>query len=152
MNDVFDCLPIAATIDNTIFCVHGGIPRPTPGKVFSISLINLIPIPYHLTPHLLEDPSEQYPEYPQDHQHIYLEHIHQLMIDLLWSSSSSWTQLTPFGLGGEASCEQKAIKDFLDHNQLTHIFQAQKASMNYSSIRKEAKVITIMSTSKVSGE
>jgi uncharacterized membrane protein YgcG len=29
VNRVFDCLPMAAVVDGTVFCTHGGVPRPT---------------------------------------------------------------------------------------------------------------------------
>ena len=35
VNRAFDCMPLAAIVDNSIFCCHGGIPRPLPGMTHS---------------------------------------------------------------------------------------------------------------------
>lgn len=45
-NSVFDYLPFAATIDDVIFCVHGGIPRPLSPRETALESINSIPCPF----------------------------------------------------------------------------------------------------------
>ena len=35
INCTFDCMPLAAVVDDSIFCCHGGIPRPLPGMTHS---------------------------------------------------------------------------------------------------------------------
>ena len=84
-------MPLAATIDDVIFCVHGGIPRPiNETESFSISLINLIPSPYELSP------------VSQGHEDAI---IRQLVTDLLWSDPAHEQQeafLDANGFGEEA--------------------------------------------------
>ena len=143
-NQVFDYLPMAATIDDVIFCVHGGIPRPFHGQqTTAIQVIDQIPVPYTLTPTL--QPGEN------------LE-IKQLVTDLLWSDPAQNQQeahldSNGFGEGergpGAVCYGQKAVDEFMNSNQLTHIFRAHEPTANGVSVRKGAKVITIFSTSKV---
>ena len=138
-------MPLAATIDDVIFCVHGGIPRPiNETESFSISVIDLIPSPYELTPvsHGQEDAI-----------------IRQSVTDLLWSDPAreqqeAFLDANGFGEGergpGAICYGQKAIEDFFTHNGLTHLFRAHEPTSSGISVRKGAKVITIFSTSKVS--
>ena len=135
---------MAATIDDVIFCVHGGIPRPLAGfDVTPINLIDHISAPYELTP--VPVPGES------------LE-IKQLVTDLLWSDPAQ-NQQEPllddrgFGRGergpGAVCFGKKAIEEFLQLNGLSHILRAHEPTANGVSVRKGAKVITIFSTSKV---
>lgn len=42
INNVFDCLPVAAVIDEGVFCVHGGIPKAT---IDLQTIVNSVPMP-----------------------------------------------------------------------------------------------------------
>ncbi|KAK8808899.1 hypothetical protein WA588_004537 [Blastocystis sp. NMH] len=143
-NAVFDYLPLAATIDDVIFCVHGGIPRPLQGlSATSITLIDHIPAPYSLLPNI--QPGEDLA-------------VKQVVTDLLWSDPAGNQQephLDPNGFGegergpGAVCYGQKAVDEFMASNQLTHILRAHEPTASGVSVRKGAKVITIFSTSKV---
>ena len=69
-NSVFDYLPFAATIDDVIFCVHGGIPRPLSAEETALESINKIPCPTAVRVTTTDARSKQ---------------IKQLSSDLLWS-------------------------------------------------------------------
>ena len=139
-NRVFNYLPVAATIDDVIFCVHGGIPRRLRNNsILNIEQINCIPTPFDLSPQFDIE-------------------LRQLVTDLLWSDPARGQQeafLDENGFGegergpGAICYGQKAIEEFFYHNNLTHLVRAHEPTANGISVRKGAKVITIFSTSKV---
>ena len=45
VNQVFDRLPLAAVIDNDIFCVHGGLPRPSSAHEVATRVEDLLAVP-----------------------------------------------------------------------------------------------------------
>ena len=48
---MFNHLPLAATIDDSIFCVHGGIPQSLDGEQsVRINTLNQIPVPLVIEP------------------------------------------------------------------------------------------------------
>ena len=140
---MFDYLPLAATIDDVIFCVHGGIPRPIDSSSATrIEVINRIPAPYDLSP---SSPCEQ-PE------------LRQVVLDLLWSDPAQHEQEkrldnTGFGEGergpGAICYGDKAIQNFLDANGMSHIVRAHEPTQKGINISKGGRVITIFSTSRV---
>lgn len=54
INNTFDMLPLAAVVDEKIFCIHGGIPSKINNKTNLLETINSIPCP-------LKDPESESP-------------------------------------------------------------------------------------------
>ncbi|KAK8789799.1 hypothetical protein WA158_006579 [Blastocystis sp. Blastoise] len=145
-NAVFDCLPFAATIDEAIFCVHGGIPRPLANEEAAhINSINTIPVPAAIRPS--DNPSET-------------KELKQLANDLLWADPAQAQQekhldKTGFGEGergpGAICFGNKAVTDFLSKNGLSYVLRAHEPTQKGINISKGGKVITIFSTSRDHG-
>ena len=142
-NSVFDYLPFAATIDDVIFCVHGGIPRPLSAEETALESINKIPCPTAVRVTTTDALSKQ---------------IKQLSSDLLWSDPAQHEQekrldQTGFGEGergpGAICYGDKAIQNFLDTNGMSHIVRAHEPTQKGINISKGGRVITIFSTSQV---
>mmetsp|Transcript_10520 Transcript_10520/g.15845 ORF Transcript_10520/g.15845 Transcript_10520/m.15845 type:complete len:451 (-) Transcript_10520:1134-2486(-) len=120
INSAFDRMPLAAVIDQDIFCVHGGIPRPLEledGSVVSrIQEILNVPRVAGINP-------------PYEHEN---EHYQQVASDCIWSDPASeeqeQTSVDPesgYGeslRGGGAICfGHKAVKDFLEQHNFSYI-------------------------------
>ncbi|KAG5191193.1 Metallo-dependent phosphatase-like protein [Tribonema minus] len=144
-NAVFDRLPLAAVIDNDIFCVHGGIPRPIAGSSSRVQDIMMVPSVAGVCP-------------PNDAETFESQ---QVASDCLWSDPARDEQelvLDESGFGeslrgGGAICfGTKAIDDFLKQGQLSYIVRAHEAHSEGVSLSKGAKVFTVFSTSKDHGQ
>lgn len=147
-NQVFDRLPLSAVIDQDIFCVHGGIPRPvtenddgTPASRIQ-DVLNVPKVAGINPPYEHEDESYQ-----------------QVASDCIWSDPASDEQEshgvdpdTGFGeslRGGGAICfGEKAVTDFLKQQGFSYIMRAHEAHAEGVAISKGARVFTVFSTSK----
>lgn len=145
INHAFDRLPLSAAIDNEIFCVHGGIPRPI-GSEKTLESIHKIP-----STALLDVLDVKY----------YEENAQMSMVsDMLWGDpvpeeKESSMDSKGFGKslrGGVAvGFGEKAIENFLQQNKFSHILRAHEAKVDGVAVSKSARVITIFSTSKDHG-
>lgn len=135
-------MPLAAVIDQDIFCVHGGIPRPisTKGRIYDI----------------LHVPKVAGINPPYDHED---DGYQQVASDCVWSDPASEFQeingvdpVSGFGeslRGGGAVCfGNKAVTDFLQQHGYSYIMRAHEAHSEGVAVSKEARVFTIFSTSK----
>lgn len=145
-NAVFDYLPFSATIDDVIFCVHGGIPRPLSDEETALESIDKIPCPTAVRVTAADARARQ---------------IKQLSSDLLWSDPAAKEQekrldKSGFGEGergpGAVCYGEKAIQNFLDTNGMSHIVRAHEPTQKGINISKGGRVITIFSTSRVRNE
>jgi diadenosine tetraphosphatase ApaH/serine/threonine PP2A family protein phosphatase len=145
-NSTFDRMPLAAVIDQDIFCVHGGIPRPISDSsveggrikdILNISKVAGINPPY-------EHEEDEY---------------QQVASDCIWSDPASEDQeqrsvdkRTGYGdslRGGGAICfGAKAVTNFLAQQGFSYIMRAHEAHAEGVAVSKGARVFTVFSTSK----
>jgi diadenosine tetraphosphatase ApaH/serine/threonine PP2A family protein phosphatase len=138
VNSVFDCLPIACILDQDIFCVHGGIPPPSNG-VGRLERISQIPNETAVALSDLKSSSEL-----------------QIAYQCLWSDPSAYEEesiLPPDGFGKSARGSnarvfgQSAVDDFLAENDFSFIIRAHQKTTGGVSFSKNARVLTVFSTS-----
>ena len=140
-NQAFDRLALAAVIDQDIFCIHGGIPRPLPDFTNEIQAIMNVPKVAAVMP-------------SYEHE---TEWQKQVAGDCIWSdpaADETYAELGPDGFGesprgGGAICfGAKAIDNFLETNNLSYIIRAHEAHAAGVSLSKGGRVFTVFSTSK----
>ena len=147
-NRVFDRMPLAAIIDKTIFCVHGGIPRPpTDPNIEDTRLDDIRNIPCPID---VRQPSLNV-----------ADTSNRLAFSLLWSDPAATGQEpyleqdTGFGKSGRGSGSVvfgiRAVEQFLKKFGLGYIMRAHEATANGVAVSKSAKVLTVFSTSKDHG-
>ncbi|XP_003384155.1 PREDICTED: uncharacterized protein LOC100639057 isoform X2 [Amphimedon queenslandica] len=143
-NTVFDAMPVAAVIDEKVFCVHGGIPHPSHGGGY-ISAIN--DIPNHLP-----EPAEGSP----------------LAWDIMWNDpirkededndDSLRTELVgnegfidndSRGTGHMFSSD--ALDSFLRRNNLSHVIRAHEVKETGFQLQQNGRLLTVFSSSHYCG-
>lgn len=146
LNQVFDRLPLAAVIDDEIFCIHGGIPRPLPNSPAGASRIDMlqrVPKVLGINP-------------PYDDED---ENLRQMASECIWSDPAQEDQETSGALnaagygdsprgGGTICFGNQALTDFLAEHDLSYIIRAHEAHAYGVSLSKGARCFTVFSTSK----
>lgn len=144
VNCAFDCMPLAAVIDNDIFCVHGGVPRPI-GNSNRIADINSVPAVSGIDP---------------EYEHETPESM-QIASDCLWADPAPEDmedELDEHGYGesprgGDAVCfGNRAIDIFFQQHNFSYIMRAHEAHAQGVGLSKAARVFTVFSTSKNHGQ
>jgi len=143
VNMCFDSMPVAALIDEKIFCVHGGIPPPWELKGRSLrSAINDIPCP-------LRDPETESP----------------IAWEILWSdplpTDAGPLQATEEGVReGFAPNDKRstahvfstqALEAFLSKHRLSHVVRAHEVQQVGFQVQQKGKLLTVFSSSRYCG-
>ena len=175
-NQTFDRMPLSAVIDQDIFCVHGGIPRPSTEDISDVeddddddddddseagggrSRKGSISSSIKGTriQDILMVPNVAGINPPFEHEE---EGQQQVASDCIWSDPASDEQertgvdpATGFGdslRGGGAICfGHRAVTDFLQQQGLSYIMRAHEAHADGVAVSKGARVFTVFSTSK----
>ncbi|CAH0700278.1 unnamed protein product [Spodoptera exigua] len=136
INNVFDVLPLAAVIDDKVFCCHGGIPPPWVCPL--ISAIDKVPVP-------LTRPAEQ----------------SSIAWELLWNdpvkpnkitatlqleltSNEGFAANTKRGTGHVF--DQTALDHFLMANQLSHVVRAHEMHQNGFMCQLRGRLVSVFSS------
>jgi diadenosine tetraphosphatase ApaH/serine/threonine PP2A family protein phosphatase len=155
LNNAFDRLPLSAVIDNDVFCVHGGIPRPIEDSEDLLETIATLPAAASLD--TLD--TAYYADKPQL----------LVIADMIWGdpvrneealeqneAASGW-RLNSRGFGksprGGVAVRfgSRAIDAFLEQYGFSRILRAHEANREGLSFSNAARVITVFSTSKDHG-
>ncbi|KAJ8729113.1 hypothetical protein PYW08_000694 [Mythimna loreyi] len=136
INNVFDCLPLAAVIDDKVFCCHGGLPPPWVCPV--ITAIDKVPVP-------LPRPAEQ----------------SSIAWELLWNDPVKPNKITATlqlelasneGFAANAKrgtghvFDQTALDRFLAANQLSHVVRAHELHQNGFMCQLRGRLISVFSS------
>ncbi|XP_031568704.1 uncharacterized protein LOC116303319 isoform X2 [Actinia tenebrosa] len=142
INAVFDVLPLAATIDDKIFCVHGGIPLPIQGSG-RIEAINEVQVN-------LDEPDNQ----------------NDLAWELMWGDPVRLQEQTPEikrkleendgfipnkKRGTAHAFSSTALDAFLTRNGLTHVIRAHEVQQAGFQVQQNGKLLTVFSSSHYCG-
>ena len=145
---MFNYLPLAATIDDSIFCVHGGIPRFLHGEQpVQINTLNQIPVPLVIEPSPVvnEAPLDTQPppvvnEVPLDTQPPpIVDEFTRCVATMLCSESADPSEDgLPFG--------KRTVDAFLNANGLSHVIRSHESVHDGVSMRMNATLLTIDSS------
>jgi len=125
-NQVFDCLPVAALIEGSVFCCHGGIPKPNEGEEF-VKLADIARSPCPLV-----DPDTEY----------------NLTHQLLWNDPVNKSGKFHFNDKRQTGFlfTEEATDNFLKGNNLTHVIRAHEVAQNGFSLNHDGKCVTVFSS------
>ena len=132
---MFNHLPLAATIDDSIFCVHGGIPQSLSGEQpVLINTLNQIPVPLVIEPPPVVDEAllaiQPSPV---------VDELTRCVAAMLGSESADPSEDgLPFG--------KRTVDAFLNANGLSHVIRSHESVPDGVSVRMNATLLTIDSS------
>lgn len=132
---MFNHLPLAATIDDSIFCVHGGIPQSLDGEQsVLINTLNQIPVPLVIEPSPVVDEVSLAIQPPP-----IVDELTRCVAAMLGSESADPSEDgLPFG--------KRTVDAFLNANGLSHVIRSHESVHDGVSVRMNATLLTIDSS------
>ncbi|KAL3668244.1 hypothetical protein V7S43_006339 [Phytophthora oleae] len=157
LNNAFDRLPVAAVIDNDVFCVHGGIPRPidesedileTIAKLPKVVSLDTLDVTYYADKPQLSMIADMIWADPVRNEDALERNARATGSN--WRMDSRGFGKSPRG-GVAVRFGSRAIDKFLGQCGFSRILRAHEAALEGLSFSNSARVITVFSTSKDHG-